>query len=72
MATPAPYVQTCAAADLNLQTGVCTNPVWVQQSPGLVLPPLSAADGAQIGIAILAVWAVGFGIKCARRVISQS
>lgn len=65
----ASYVRACALADLDTQTGTCAHPYWVAQPQTLVLPSLSAADGAQIGVAILAVWAVGFGIRCMRRVL---
>lgn len=64
---PAPAVPStvvfyaCAQTDLDASTGVCTHPVWVAQPS--IFPPLSAAQGIAIAVAILALWALAFGIK---------
>ncbi len=63
----APLVQACDSADLT-PAGECLHAYWVAQPH--FLPPLSIEDGVVIGTAIVAAWAVGFGIRCMRRVLS--
>lgn len=45
----------------------CSSPVWVEQQPG-GLPPLDAASGIAIGVAILTCWATAYGFRSLRRV----
>lgn len=72
------YVLTCDEANVvpasSTSAGVvaasCTSPYYAPQEG--VLPPLSIADGVTISMAVLAVWAVGFGIKSMRRTLSHN
>lgn len=59
---------SCALEDFDTTTGVCSNPVWVDASPGL-LPPLSVEDGIQISTAIITVWTIAFCFKLLRKFI---
>lgn len=58
----------CKASDLDALTGVCAAPFY-GPAPSL-LPQMSAADGVQLSIAIISVWAIGFYIKSGRRLTS--
>ena len=60
---------TCDGANVDASTGQCSAVVWVDGSPTL-LPPLSVGDGGTIAMAIVAVWALAFGVNAVCRVIS--
>lgn len=49
----------CPPGALDAASGHCSDPHWVDQMPG-GMPPLSAAEGAQIAWAIVGVWALGY------------
>jgi len=55
----------CAPADIDATTGACAHPVWVAQ-PTLI-PPLDAASGTAIAVAILACWAVAVAFRSTRQ-----
>ena len=67
MSTP---ILTCLPADWHPETGICDDPVWMEVSTG-ALPPLSIADGAAIGLAIIAVWVIGWGYRVAVRAATR-
>ncbi|RUL66812.1 hypothetical protein EKH79_03100 [Dyella dinghuensis] len=52
--------QACDSANVDA-SGVCSAPIWVQV-PTLI-PCLSLADGAEIAVAILTLWALAWGIR---------
>jgi len=64
------YVLVCNEADYNASTGTCAAPYYAPQ-PSL-LPDLSIPDAITISVAIIALWAVGFGIKAMRRTLSHN
>lgn len=64
------YVLVCDEANLDVQTGTCSAPYYAPQQE--VLPPLSITDGITISTAIIALWAVGFGIRAIRRTLSHT
>jgi len=47
-------------------TGVCTTPVWLEVSDGL-LPPLELSDALLLGSVTLGIFALAFGFKTIRR-----
>lgn len=47
----------CNEADYNVSTGECSAPYYAD-APTL-FPELSAAEGLEIGFAIVAVWTIG-------------
>jgi hypothetical protein len=55
----------CDSANIDATTGVCSNPVWVQQPT--LFPPLDAGAGIAISIAVLACWALASGFKSMQR-----
>lgn len=55
----APVYMVCESADIDTATGACLHPVWMP-IPSL-LPPLDAAAGVAISVAILCVWALAYG-----------
>jgi hypothetical protein len=59
-------VATCASTDVDATTGQCTNIVWVQQQV-VGLPPLTAAQGAEISGAIAVLWSMGFLVRIIRK-----
>jgi len=63
MGTP---IITCLPADWHPDTGVCDAPVWLTVNLN-ALPPLTAAEGAQIGLAIWLAWAGAWGIRVLAR-----
>ena len=63
------YVLVCDEVNYDAQTGTCSAPYYAPQ-PSL-LPELSISDGFTISVAIIALWAVGFGIRAIRRSIQQ-
>lgn len=56
----------CQDVDVDPSTGACAHPMWVAVS-GL-LPPMDAATGVTIGLAIAAAWASAWMYKFLRRV----
>ncbi len=64
------YVLVCNEADYQASTGTCAAPYYAPQ-PSL-LPELSISDAMTISVAIIALWAVGFGIKAIRRTLSDN
>ena len=56
----------CKASDFDASTGVCAHPFY-GPAP-VLLPPMSAADGALLASAIAGMWGVGYMIRQARRV----
>ena len=64
------YVLVCDEANYDAQAGTCSAPYYAPQ-PSL-LPPLTISDGITISIAIIALWAVGFGIRSIRRTLSHN
>lgn len=66
LSVPSPVVfYACAQNDVDASTGACTHPVWVTQPT--MFPPLSAAQGIAVAVAILALWALAYGIKSIQR-----
>jgi hypothetical protein len=61
-------VQACFAADYDAATQTCASPTWVAYQPS-PFPSLTAAEGAQIGAAIVGAWAVGAGLRAIFRAI---
>jgi hypothetical protein len=59
------YVLVCDEVNYDATTGTCSAPYYAPQ-PSL-LPDLSIPDAMTISVAILALWAVGFGIRSIRR-----
>lgn len=55
-----------ACLDLDPETGECFEEVWVE-SPPSAFPELTAAEGAQLGAAIFALWAVAFLFRVLRK-----
>lgn len=51
----------CSQDDLDPATGACAHVQYVQAP--LLIPPLSAQAGAELSIAILGVWVIGFVFK---------
>lgn len=49
----------CPSESLDTSTGQCSDPHWVQDSPG-GLPPLTGEQGAQIAASIVGAWALGY------------
>lgn len=72
------YVLTCDEANVvpgeATSTGTtaasCTAAYFAPQAT--LLPSLDITSGITISIAVLAVWAVGFGIKSIRRTLSHN
>ena len=60
----------CDEANYDASTGTCSAPYYAPQ-PSL-LPDLSIPDSMTIAVAILALWAVGFGIRAIRRTLSHN
>lgn len=56
----------CKASDFDASTGVCAAPFY-GPAP-MLLPPISAVDGAILSTAIAGMWGVGYMIRQARRV----
>jgi len=59
-----PVFLSCDSTNVDPSTLQCTQPVWVPV-PSLV-PSLTAGDGALIGFAILAIWAVAYMSRALR------
>ena len=56
--------QACDSANVDATTGVCSQPVWVQQqSP---FPSLSMTDGGLVAFAIIGCWAMGYLARALR------
>ena len=51
----------CDPATVDATTGQCSAPYWVQ--PPSMLPPLDAAGGAAISVAILLAWATAYSFR---------
>jgi len=72
------YVLTCDEVNVVPATSTssgttaasCTSAYFAPQAT--LLPSLSISDGITISAAVLAVWAVGFGIKALRRTLSNN
>lgn len=64
------YVLVCDEASFDPTTGTCSAPYYAPQ-PSIV-PDLSITDALTISVAIIALWAVGFGIKAIRRTLSHN
>lgn len=60
-------VLTCLEFDAQ---GVCTQEVWADQMP-LGLPPLTPEEGAQLGAAVLGLFAVAWIFKRLRRFLEN-
>ncbi|ENB4191195.1 hypothetical protein [Stenotrophomonas maltophilia] len=56
----------CKQADFDASTGQCAHPFY-GPAP-MLLPPIDAADGLAISVAIAGMWGVGYMIRQARRV----
>lgn len=61
------YVLSCAPADFDAVTGVCAHPVYMELPA--VFPPLSVGQGAQLGGAVVLVWATSFALRTVARFI---
>ena len=57
-------VLTCT--DWNAETQTCAAEAWADPSP-FGLPPLTAGEGAQLGAAVLVLFAVAFLLKRLRK-----
>lgn len=68
MAEPELLSLYCKAADFDAATGTCSAPFY-GPSPSF-LPRLSAAEGLEVSVVIVGIWAIGFYIKQGRRVTS--
>lgn len=64
------YVLVCDEANYTASTGTCSAPYYAPQ-PSL-LPDLSIADSITISVAVIALWAIGFGIRSIRRTLSNN
>lgn len=64
------YVLVCDEANFDATTGTCSAPYYAPQPQ--LLPELSISDAVTISVAIIALWAVGFGIKAIRRTLSHN
>lgn len=64
------FVQSCTAENITAE-GVCSVPVWIER-PEPLLPNLTLAEGAQVALAIVAVWTVGLGVRLYIRVSRQN
>jgi hypothetical protein len=53
-----PYLY-CPSEAIDQSTGQCSDPHWIEGTPG-GLPPLTGAEGAQIAGAIVGCWALGY------------
>lgn len=51
-------VQVCQPGSFDAELQSCSALEWVEVNPS-VLPPLSLADAAALGVAIVACWATG-------------
>lgn len=49
----------CPSEALDVTTGQCSDPHWVDL-PSSGLPPLTTAEGFQIAGAIVGAWAIGY------------
>lgn len=63
-------VLTCPEGSYDEQTATCAAPVWTEQGE-TVLPALTTAEGHQIALAIMAVWAVAWVLKIIARTVAQ-
>ncbi|MEI2455329.1 hypothetical protein [Lysobacter firmicutimachus] len=61
-------IQACKASDFDAATQTCAHPIWATYEPS-PFPALSVEEGAVIGAAIVACWAVGAGFKAIYRVV---
>lgn len=59
-----PVFMACDSANVDSTTQQCTAPYWVVE-PSL-LPSITAADGVEIGVAILALWGVAYMARALR------
>ena len=59
----------CKTSDYDALTGTCAAPFYGPTAQ--LLPQLSAAEGFQLSVVIVGIWAVGFYIKQGRRVVSN-
>lgn len=64
-----PFVMVCPEDQFNVETQTCAAPAWALFYPG-GLPPLTIAEGLQIGGAILSVWAIAYVVRVVRTTVS--
>lgn len=64
-------VLTCPEGSYDEQTATCAAPVWTEQG-GTALPALTVEEGAQLGMAVLGVWAIAWGWKMIARAVAQT
>lgn len=60
-----PKVMQCDEGDFNPATGTCAAP-YFGDAPS-VFPTLSIADAQEVGIAIVWLWGIAFGLRAIRK-----
>lgn len=60
-----PVVLGCDSVDVDTTTQQCAHPYWTAQTS--FLPPLDIPSGITVGVAILACWAVAYGLRRLRQ-----
>lgn len=62
-------VPSCLEANYDVETGTCSQPVWIPQPS--ILPELTVADAQALGLAFAGLWALAFVFRRIRKFIDQ-